>query len=340
MRRAAREELLARLLARVDLVDRVWRALDATSREEDAVRVVADALGVALDVGGDGGVAVRVADLDGNELPPRRAATVADPLDPDNCLALRRRTTTITASSGEFDACAHLRAEPAPVSAACVPISSRERTFGVIQWSGPVDRVLHPATVAAIEAVAHMLGAQLAILRGGRHDEAPRVDPLTALLNRRSTALAIRGLVRDLVPFSVGVCDLDGFGRYDEDHGHDTGDRALRLFAQVLVATLRPDDVVGRTAGDVFTVAFPNTSAIDAAHALERVRESLVLAVSAGDVPPFTVSCGVSDSNQGDSIEAIVETAELAVALAKRSGSNRVVIAGEQTTHLPGDPAD
>lgn len=144
MRRAEREELLARLLARVDLVDRVWRALDATSREEDAVRVVADALGVALGVGGDqGGLAVRVADPEGNEMAPRSASTVPDPLDPDACLALRRRTTVASTSSAQFDACAHLRAEPTPVSGVCVPISSRDRTYGVVQWTsdgGPCRR--------------------------------------------------------------------------------------------------------------------------------------------------------------------------------------------------------
>lgn len=337
MRRAEREDLLARLLARVDLVDRVWRAMDATTRDTDAVRVAADAVGVALDVLRAGEAVVRVTGLDGREIPTSRSAGGGDPLDRGDCHAVDRGDTVVVAESTTFDACRHLRSREAPTSAVCIPVASRGRVLGVVQWTGPPGEPLHPVAVGTIEVVAHLLGAHLSILRRGGEDDLPRMDPLTGLLNPRSTHLSIRRLVRDLVPFSVGVCDIDGFADLNEDRGQDVGDRVLRLFSRVLTATLRPDDLVGRTDVDVFTIAFPTTSAIDAAQALERVREALVLALSVEDLPQFTVSCGVADSDQGDSIDAIVETAELAVALAKRSGGNRVVVAGELTTHLPGD---
>lgn len=332
MRRSRRDDLLGRLRARVELEDRLRRALDVVSSEDEALRVVAEALEGVL----PGRVSVHLVDATGRRLGDSLVRS-GEPLDAGSCVALRRHGTTETRSSAAFDACAHLRSSPEPVSGVCVPVACHGHTSGVLQWEGEVSALLHPDTIGAIEAVAALLALHLAVLRAGDSIDDLRTDPLTGLLNRHSTGIAIRNLVRDLVPFSLALCDIDDFARFNDVHGHDAGDRALRLFAQTLTSTLRPNDVVGRTGGDIFAVAFPGTSAIDAAHALERVREVLVLSLSIGDLPAFTVSCGVSDSNQGSSIEAIIETAELAVALAKRSGANRVVIAGEETTHLPGD---
>lgn len=335
MRRSRREDLIARLQSRGDLVDRVRRALDVVATDDEAVRVVAEALDAEL----EGRVHLVVAQATRPALPrgDDPLVRVGDGIDAESCVAFQRPVTAVTASSAAFDACAHLRTAPDAVSGVCVPIAHGGDVAGVLQWQGPVGHPLDEVSISAVETVAHLLGVHLAVLRGGREDETPRTDPLTGLLNRRSTGAAIRELVRDLVPFSLALCNIDGFDAYNEAHGHDVGDRALRLFSRALTSTLRPDDPAGRIGGDVFAVAFPQTSAIDAAHALERVRETLVLQLAINDVPPFTVSCGVSDSNQGDSIEAIIETAELAVALAKRSGANRVMIAGEGTTHLPGD---
>ncbi|HSL59295.1 MAG TPA: sensor domain-containing diguanylate cyclase [Acidimicrobiales bacterium] len=267
-----------------------------------------------------------VVHLEPDEQPPAEAsaAAVAD------CLALRRLDTAISPSSDDFDACPHLRGAVDAMSGVCVPIVLDGEVLGVIRWIGPPGRPLGPNDVAALEGLADMTAWRIGALGAvSQTTEVPHLDPLTGLLNRRSTGLAVRDLVRDLVPFTLAVCDLDDFDAYNEHHGHDRGDRALRLLARVLRATLRPGDVLGRTGGDELMVAFPRTSAIDAASALERVRESLVLSLTTEDVPPFTASFGVADSNQADSIEGIVRTAHQAVAMAKEAGRNRVVVAGE-----------
>lgn len=309
-----RERELAELRRRIELVDRTRRALDIVATEEEAIATSSAAVA---------------------EIVPGRAVRVA--LDADDCTALRRPGIVATRSSREFDACAHLRGQTeGPVSGVCVPLQMGEDILGVLQWEGDEGSIPDRTTRGALDVVAHLLALRLTLLRSDGAAEAPLTDPLTGALNRRSTQRAVRDLVRDLVPFSLAVCDLDRFAAYNDAHGHDTGDRALRLFAETVRSMVRPGDVVGRTAGDVLTVAFPGTSALDAAQALERVREVLVLSLAVNDIPAFTASYGVADSNQGRSIEEIVETAELATALAKRSGANRVVVAGEETSGLPG----
>lgn len=310
---ADRPSDLDALRRRVELVDRARAALDLVTTEDEAIRTATAALA---------------------ELVPGRAIGIV--FDADDCVALRRQGPTVTTSSDHFDACPHLRDRPTPVSGLCVPLSFSEDIVGALQWEGSPGSIPDRITRGAIDVVAHLLALRLVLLRSDLGAEDPRTDPLTGALNRRSTGRAIHGLVRDLVPFSLAMCDLDGFDSYNETHGHDAGDRALRLFAETLTATVRPGDIVGRTGGDAFTVAFPATSALDAAQALERVREVLVLALTRGEIPSFTASFGVSDSNQGESIDAIVETAELAAALAKTSGANRVVVAGEETGGLSG----
>ncbi len=297
------------LRRRVEMVDRTRTALDLVAAEEDAIAIARTAV-TELVSGHD----VRIV------------------LEGERCAALRRHGLVATASSDAFDACPHLSDRDDVVSALCVPLAFGEDILGALQWEGPADGLPDRITRGAIDVVAHLLALRLALLRSDLGAEAPRHDPLTGALSRRSTLRAIKNLVRDLEPFSLAVCDVDDFTTYNERHGHDVGDRALRLFAETVTSMVRPNDIVGRTGGDVLTIVFPGTSALDAGQALERIREVLVLSLSAGDTPLFTASCGVADSNQGDSIEAIVETAELATALAKQSGANRVVVAGEQTT--------
>lgn len=308
-----RQREVATLRRRVELVDRARRALDMVSSEDEAIATASAAVA---------------------QIVPGRAVRVV--LDGEDCTALRRPGVVATESSREFDACAHLRSSgDDPISGVCVPLQMGEDVLGALQWEGDEGALPDRTTRGALDVVAHLLALRLALLRADPGAEAPRTDPLTGTLNRRSTQRAVRELVKDLVPFSLAVCDLDGFAAYNDEHGHDAGDRALRLFAETLRSMVRPGDVVGRTGGDVLTVAFPGTSSLDAAQALERVREVLVLSLAVGDLPAFTASYGVADSNQGSSIEEIVETAELATALAKRSGANRVVVAGVETDGLP-----
>jgi diguanylate cyclase (GGDEF)-like protein len=323
------------LRARVDLEDRLRRALETADGEAEVLALLAQALDERF------GPSVRVLVPDPARLrlgPANLLDPDTDLVDADGCAGFRRGAPVVTESSRQFDACAHLRDRGEPVSGVCIPVAVGETVAGVVQWVGPERSPLGALEVATIEAVAHLAACHL-LLRRAADTERPATDPLTGLLTPRSLGRAILDLVTDLVPFSLAVCTIDELDDYNTGHGHEVGDEALRLFTGCLQATVRPGDVVARTDLDQFTVVFPSTSALDAAQALERVRERLVLALAESSLPAFSVSMGVADSNQGTSIEAITETAELACLLARSAGSNRVVVAGEETPDLL-DPPD
>jgi diguanylate cyclase (GGDEF)-like protein len=319
-------ELVA-LRAHVELEARVRRALDTTETEHEVLGLVERALVERF------GASTRllVPDPAALRLGPARLVAPDDGLiDAASCNAFRTATTSVVPSSSHFDACPHLRRPDQSTSGVCVPLAVGGEVIGVVQWTGPERSPLTAHDTATIETIAHLAACHVLLHRAAA-TEPPRTDPLTGLLNPHSMERAVLGLVTDLVPFSLAVCVLDELAAYNETNGHGTGDRALRLFTRCLTAAVRPGDIVGRTDLDQFTVVFPATSALDAAHALERVRETLVLALSQGEVPTFSASFGVADSNQGESIDAITETAELAAMVARSSGSNRVVVAGEET---------
>jgi PleD family two-component response regulator len=66
---------------------------------------------------------------------------------------------------------------------------------------------------------------------------------------------------------------------------------------------------------------------------LERVQEQLVLNLSQGEVPPFTVSFGVAEAGADDSLEGAIRAADAALLQAKANGRNRIVAAGAVTVN-------
>ena len=72
-------------------------------------------------------------------------------------------------------------------------------------------------------------------------------------------------------------------------------------------------------------VAFRGLDADGARSVLQRLREQLVVLVGSGDVPPFTVSFGVSDRDDGSTLDELVQAADRALLTAKRTGRDRIV---------------
>lgn len=101
-----------------------------------------------------------------------------------------------------------------------------------------------------------------------------------------------------------------------------------RLFSGVLSEAMRADDIVARYGGEEFVVVLPGRNASEAVGAMQRIRSRLAQAVSASDVPAFTVSFGVTDSSMGTTVTDLVRTADAALLAAKSNGRDQVVLAG------------
>ncbi|MHB8897969.1 MAG: diguanylate cyclase [Thermoguttaceae bacterium] len=157
-------------------------------------------------------------------------------------------------------------------------------------------------------------------------------DPLTGLLNRRTF---YERFVQEWDragryghPLACALVDLDFFKRINDTHGHAAGDAALKTVAAHLQTETRPSDMLCRYGGEEFCILLTETDETGAASWAERVRAAISeVAIPAGSLSlRVTASIGVAQRLVDTATpEQLVDLADQALALAKKSGRNRVV---------------
>lgn len=174
--------------------------------------------------------------------------------------------------------------------------------------------------------LAALVGARLMAELG----RLSRHDGLTELLNRRAIDDLLRDEARRAIranrPFSVLMVDADYFKGINDRFGHAAGDEALRHLAQILRAQMRDVDRVARFGGEEFIVLLPGTTATEALHAAERLRDALLRRPWAwqGEVLRLTVSTGVAAwRGPHDEVDLLLKRADAAMYRAKSLGRDR-----------------
>jgi diguanylate cyclase (GGDEF)-like protein len=246
---------------------------------------------------------------------------------PDRCPAARRGQVQVFGDSDQLDACPKLRNRPqGRLSAVCVPVSIMGRSVGVIHATDQPETEVEDSRIQDLTTLAKLAGARIGLLRVMAETQLQAsTDTLTGLLNRRSFSEKVAALPRGLHPVAVAMADLDHFKNLNDTYGHETGDRALRLFARVLRDKVRAHDIISRYGGEEFAIAFPDCSAVDATRALNTVRAQLEAAITVGGLPEFTSSFGLTEIEPGEELAAALRRADDALLVAKRSGRNQIV---------------
>lgn len=157
-------------------------------------------------------------------------------------------------------------------------------------------------------------------------------DSLTGLANRRrlDQTLDCEWLraQRTRQPLSVLMIDVDHFKAFNDRHGHQGGDDALRAVATTLRACIsRPADLAARYGGEEFLVILAETDLEGARKIAETIRHAVQSqALHAGSGLSITVSIGIGSTvlTGTRSLEALLAEADAALYRAKRSGRNRV----------------
>lgn len=172
-----------------------------------------------------------------------------------------------------------------------------------------------------------------------RLDEARRnaeLDHLTGLPNRRAFETLLAGELTDARrtrdPMAVAFCDIDKFKLINDTHGHDAGDRVLKIVARALAEISDDRCHVARHGGEEFVVLFRGKSLREAFEVLDGCRDSLAarrLVNRATDTPfgQVTFSAGIADLFAYGDPRAALKAADDALYSAKDQGRNRIVIA-------------
>lgn len=159
------------------------------------------------------------------------------------------------------------------------------------------------------------------------------IDVLTGLLNRRGFDERLRRLLARSAPRPplLAVLDVDHFKRINDVHGHAVGDAVLSGVGARMRETLRPQDLAVRLGGEEFAVIWLSPEAGGEPRLGERLREAIGGKPFDTVVGPLTVtvSVGVAQAVGPDEApQALFSRADAALYEAKRSGRDRVVLAG------------
>jgi diguanylate cyclase (GGDEF)-like protein len=145
-------------------------------------------------------------------------------------------------------------------------------------------------------------------------------DDLTGLLSYAAFRAVLEQTVetsRRSAPVSLLLLDLERFGIVNKTHGHAAGDALLAAVGERLLAVAGSDRPVGRLGGDEFAVISRTADPVALAHGLLEM-----LPRRSGDDPrPISACVGISQTPaDGDSGEALLRAADIALRVAKRSG--------------------
>ena len=125
-------------------------------------------------------------------------------------------------------------------------------------------------------------------------------------------------------PFSYVVVDIDHFKRVNDDFGHNAGDKALKIIAQIMLKNVRQSDYIFRIGGEEFVLLLSIIEADKAYEMIEKLRAAIAESSFhfKSERISVTLSAELTEARENDDVESIYERADAALYKAKHSGRN------------------
>jgi len=161
------------------------------------------------------------------------------------------------------------------------------------------------------------------------HRQKALHDPLTELPNREAynerASAEVQRWQRYGRPLTIAIFDIDHFKRINDTYGHQAGDRVIKVIGRSIAKRLREVDFFCRYGGEEFVALMPETDSATALVVLEKVRDAIANAAFnyKAQAMSITLSVGLTEFIENDSLETAFERADQALYTAKSNGRNR-----------------
>jgi diguanylate cyclase (GGDEF)-like protein len=163
-----------------------------------------------------------------------------------------------------------------------------------------------------------------------KYQQLAHYDPLTKLSNRRDALCILKReqarVIRNKEPLSIIICDVDHFKKINDQYGHNAGDAVLIDLAKIFTDNIRAQDCIARWGGEEFLFILPQTIAKNANIVAEKIQEKLqdYLVKYKHEKIKVTVSMGIEQFNDNQSIDEVINNADKYLYQAKNAGRNQI----------------
>jgi diguanylate cyclase (GGDEF)-like protein len=170
-------------------------------------------------------------------------------------------------------------------------------------------------------------------------------DSLTGLYNhtriKEQLELEIIGSRRKNNNLVFAMLDIDYFKKVNDTYGHHIGDRVIKNLSRFLLNKLRRTDFIGRYGGEEFAIILPDISEENGFLVMNRIREDFARFPHYILDTEFytTFSCGLASFPLYGEANSLSREADRALYEAKRTGRNRVMLAGPPVSERIVSPA-
>ncbi len=180
-----------------------------------------------------------------------------------------------------------------------------------------------------VSILSLIISIRVVYLYNQRLEQASRLDHLTQVSNRLEIDQRIishlAACQHNGGTFSVMMIDIDNFKVINDTFGHIAGDDTLIQFARLVSSSIRAQDSLGRWGGDEFLLILPSMKGDEAVMKANQIR-SLVSEQEDFSSHRVTLSIGVAEYHEDDTIESLLARTDRALYKAKKAGKNQTVL--------------
>lgn len=225
------------------------------------------------------------------------------------------------------------------------PLTHQDRLVAVLYTDNAASkRIINQQYLSELAPIATELS--IAITHARQYEiekKRAQLDPLTKLFNKRMIDDFLAQLFQQTpaqkLNFAVGFVDIDNFKRLNDACGHQAGDDALKIVAEILRSVTRPYDFIARYGGEEFLFVLKDIDSHTAVSYAERIRAEIerrgIDLQHRFQNLALTASIGVSMYNDRFiHYTDMIQDADQAMYQAKHQGRNKVVFLNSESANL------